>query len=176
MLGVIASAAVLAWLVLYLVLWPVVLFFYDPKGLRRYPCYSSLSGVTDSRHCCLASQGSRSKDLYEEHMRRAEPILRIGPNSLSFAILEPSKEYMGTILGVSRTKTTTYYREAIEICLTLPTPTITARNVDFYRLLLPSKISKNGSIRLTTLPVAYSNFWSQNALLHSRRRHRTSEK
>lgn len=84
MLGVIASAAVLAWLVLYLAVWSVVIFFYDPKGLRRYPCYSFLSGVTDLRHCYLASQGSRSKDLYEEHVRRAEPILRIGPNSLSF--------------------------------------------------------------------------------------------
>lgn len=84
MLAFLGLAAVVAWLVSYLVVWPILHYFYDPKGLRKYPSYSPLSGFTDLRHCYLASQGSRSKDLYEEHKRRAEPILRIGPNSLSF--------------------------------------------------------------------------------------------
>ncbi|KAF7524653.1 hypothetical protein G7054_g11357 [Neopestalotiopsis clavispora] len=84
MLGILALAAILSWLVFYLLAWPIVRFLYDPKGLRKYPNYAFLSGITDLRYSYLVSQGFRSKDLYEEHKRRGEPILRIGPNSLSF--------------------------------------------------------------------------------------------
>ncbi|ETS87861.1 hypothetical protein PFICI_01689 [Pestalotiopsis fici W106-1] len=84
MLGTIALAAILVYTLAYLVLWPIVLYFWDPKGVRKYPNFSPLSGITGFRHCYLAAQGFRSKHLYEEHARRGEPVLRIDPNSLSF--------------------------------------------------------------------------------------------
>jgi hypothetical protein len=65
----------------YLVVCPIIRYLYDSKGLRKYPNYSYLSGITDLRHSYLAAQGFRSKDLYEEHKRRGVPILRIGPMS-----------------------------------------------------------------------------------------------
>lgn len=84
MLGLIALALILSYTFVYLIIWPIIRYFLDPKGLRKYPNFSPLSAFTDFRHCYLASQGFRSKDLYEEHTRGGEPVLRIGPNSLSF--------------------------------------------------------------------------------------------
>ena len=67
------------------VLLPIFLFFKDTKGLRRYPNYSFLSGVSDLPICLLSASGSRSKQLVQAHKSKNAPILRTGPNSLSFA-------------------------------------------------------------------------------------------
>ncbi|RAH50369.1 uncharacterized protein BO95DRAFT_198556 [Aspergillus brunneoviolaceus CBS 621.78] len=82
MLALVFFAAATFRSVSYLFILPIVRYFHEPKGLRKYPGFSPLSGFTDLRHIYLSACGYRSKDLYEAH-RRA-PILRTGPNSLSF--------------------------------------------------------------------------------------------
>ncbi|KAH8816521.1 hypothetical protein F5884DRAFT_852957 [Xylogone sp. PMI_703] len=95
MLGYAALAATACAAFSYLIIFPILYYFYDPKGLRKYPSYSFLSGFTDLRHCHLSAQGFRSRDLYEEHKKRKEPILRIGPNSLSFCDTRAIKDIYG---------------------------------------------------------------------------------
>lgn len=68
--------------IIYITVLPVFNYFYDRKGLRKYPNFSPLSGLTNLRHVYLSSCGYRSRDLYEAHKK--SPILRTGPNSLSF--------------------------------------------------------------------------------------------
>ncbi|KAL4915002.1 cytochrome P450 [Aspergillus aurantiobrunneus] len=80
--------------VVYLLVLPVFNYFYDAKGLRKYTNFSPLSGFTDLRH--------------------ESPILRTGPNSLSFGDIRAVKDLYGhstrcikdlnnTILGGSHT-------------------------------------------------------------------------
>ncbi|KAI0478191.1 cytochrome P450 [Xylaria cf. heliscus] len=70
--------------VTYLLILPIIRYLIDAKGLRKYPNYSWLSPFTDFNYCYLSAQGFRSRDLYLAHKRTRQPILRIGPNSLSF--------------------------------------------------------------------------------------------
>lgn len=78
-----------------LVLLPLFSYFLDRKGLRKYPNFSWLSPFTDLRHCYLSSHGSRSRDLTLEHVRRGEPILRIGPNAIAFNHPDAIKDIYG---------------------------------------------------------------------------------
>lgn len=68
MLGFVASGVAILMVISYLIVFPIIRYFYDPKGFRKYPNYALLSGVTDLRHCYLSSQGFRSKKLYETHV------------------------------------------------------------------------------------------------------------
>ncbi|KAK7429430.1 hypothetical protein QQZ08_004022 [Neonectria magnoliae] len=95
MLGYLALGAVAFVAFAYLIIKPIIYYFYDPKGLRKYPNYAFLSGFTDLRHCYLSAQGFRSKDLCEAHKKTGEPILRIGPNSLSFGDVRAIKAIYG---------------------------------------------------------------------------------
>ena len=61
---------------------PLITYFRDPKGFRRYPNHSLLSGVVDIPYCYLSARGFRSKALTAAHADH--PIIRIGPNNLSF--------------------------------------------------------------------------------------------
>lgn len=88
--GVLAAGIVL---LAYVVAWPILYYFYDPKGLRKYPNYSTFSGITDLSYCWLSACGFRSKALYEAH--RQAPILRIGPNSLSIGNIGAIKDIYG---------------------------------------------------------------------------------
>lgn len=47
MIGYILSAVAALVVFPYLVVWPIVEYFRDPKGLRKYPNLNILSGVTD---------------------------------------------------------------------------------------------------------------------------------
>ncbi|KAJ3466600.1 hypothetical protein MRS44_004164 [Fusarium solani] len=95
MLGYIALGVVVTLAFAYLIVRPIVVYFLDPKGLRKYPNYALLSGITDFRHCYTSSQGFRSRSLYEAHQKTGEPILRIGPNSLSFGDTRAVKAIYG---------------------------------------------------------------------------------
>ncbi|POR32112.1 Cytochrome P450 oxidoreductase [Tolypocladium paradoxum] len=95
MLGLVALAVVLLAGTSRLIIYPIFAYLLDRKGLRKYPNYSALSPFTDFRHCYLSAQGFRSKDLTMEHERRGEPILRIGPNSLSFNDTRAIKDIYG---------------------------------------------------------------------------------
>ncbi|PYI25846.1 hypothetical protein BP00DRAFT_451699 [Aspergillus indologenus CBS 114.80] len=56
-------------LLAYLFILPLVRYFHDLKGLRKYPVFSPPSGFTDLRHIYLSACGYRSKELYEAHRR-----------------------------------------------------------------------------------------------------------
>lgn len=46
--------------------------------------FSPLSALTDLRHCYLSACGYHSKGIYDAHKQTQAPILRTGPNALSF--------------------------------------------------------------------------------------------
>ncbi|KAI1128030.1 cytochrome P450 [Nemania abortiva] len=92
-LATIAVAACVA--IAYFAILPVIHYFIDAKGLRKYPSYSWLSPFTDFNYCYLSAQGFRSRDLYLAHKRTGQPILRIGPNSLSFCDYRAIKDIYG---------------------------------------------------------------------------------
>lgn len=107
-LPLIALGAVFSAAVARLVLYPILKYFLDHKGLRKYHNYSWLSPLTDLRHSYLSSHGSRSQDLVREHVKRGQPILRIGPNALAFNHPEAIKDIYG-----HRTKCTKDVKESI---------------------------------------------------------------
>ncbi|KAF7556301.1 hypothetical protein G7Z17_g1504 [Cylindrodendrum hubeiense] len=95
MLGLLLLGAVVTATLVRILISPIILYLLDSKGLRKYPNYSWLSPLTDLRHCYLSSQGSRSKDLTAEHVRRGETVLRIGPNALAFNHPDAIKDIYG---------------------------------------------------------------------------------
>ncbi|KAI7227517.1 cytochrome protein [Hortaea werneckii] len=58
-------------------------YFRDVKGLRRYPDMDPLAPFTNLSFMFLAYQGFRSDHLNKLH-KAGRPVLRIGPNSLSY--------------------------------------------------------------------------------------------
>jgi hypothetical protein len=73
----------------YFVIWPVVEYFRDPKGLRKYPNLNFFSGITDLGFIYESHKGFRSHALLEAHQK--SPVVRIGPNSLSYSDLAAIK-------------------------------------------------------------------------------------
>ncbi|PWY94046.1 cytochrome P450 [Aspergillus sclerotioniger CBS 115572] len=92
MYGIIVISLVLV-LLTWVILYPIVVYFLDVKGLRRYPTISFLAGVTNIPYMILSAGGSRSKRLAELHKRH--PVLRIGPNALSFGDGRAIKDIYG---------------------------------------------------------------------------------
>ena len=82
MLGI-YSAAGLLFLLTYFILLPITRYFRDPKGLRRFQKLSPFAGITDLAFVYEAHRGFRSQALLEAH--KHHPIVRIGPNSLSYS-------------------------------------------------------------------------------------------
>lgn len=93
MYALLVILAATAFLVTYLVLIPVVDYFRDPKGLRRYPCLHPLAGITNLVFVREALKGFRSKTLLEKH--RVHPVIRTGPNSLSYGTVGAIKDIYG---------------------------------------------------------------------------------
>lgn len=89
MIGYILSGLVAFSFLSYFIVWPVVDYFRDPKGLRKYPNLNFLSGITDLGFCYEAHKGFRSRTLLEAHQK--SPVVRIGPNSLSYSDLSAIK-------------------------------------------------------------------------------------
>ena len=89
MFGYLLFAAVAFSLISYFVIWPVVEYFRDPKGLRKYPNLNFLSGITDLAFVYESHKGFRSHALLEAHQK--SPVIRIGPNSLSYSDLAAIK-------------------------------------------------------------------------------------
>lgn len=77
----------------YFIVYPVAYYFYDPKGLRKYPNFYRLSGISDLPLICETYGGFRSRSLLEAH--KEHPVLRIGPNSLSFSHPNAIKDIYG---------------------------------------------------------------------------------
>ncbi|TVY86604.1 Benzoate 4-monooxygenase, partial [Lachnellula willkommii] len=93
MYGTILFAVTAFSLLSYFVIWPVVEYFRDPKGLRKYPNLNILCGITDLGFMYEARKGFRSNALLEAHQK--SPVVRIGPNSLSYSDLSAIKDIYG---------------------------------------------------------------------------------
>ncbi|KAH7359261.1 cytochrome P450 [Plectosphaerella cucumerina] len=80
-------------LVGYFFLWPLIVYFRDAKGLRRFPNFAPFAGVSNVPFMILAHGGMRSTHLSKLHQTR--PILRTGTNSLSFGDVRAIKDIYG---------------------------------------------------------------------------------
>ena len=89
MFGYLLFAAAAFSLISYFIVWPVVEYFRDPKGLRKYPNLHFLSGITDLAFVYESHKGFRSHALLEAHQK--SPVIRVGPNSLSYSDLAAIK-------------------------------------------------------------------------------------
>ncbi|KAL1875485.1 hypothetical protein VTK73DRAFT_10035 [Phialemonium thermophilum] len=94
MYALIVSTGAVAFVFVYLLVLPVVAYFRDVKGLRRYPVFKHGAGITNLVFVREAVKGFRSKTLLEEH-RKKGPVVRTGPNSLSYASLDAIKDIYG---------------------------------------------------------------------------------
>lgn len=82
MYSIILTGSACLLLVCCFVVRPVVNYFRDPKGLRRYPSVNAIAGITNLGFMWESQKGFRSKKLCEMH--KVHPVVRIGPNSLSY--------------------------------------------------------------------------------------------
>ncbi|USP74853.1 cytochrome P450 monooxygenase [Curvularia clavata] len=105
------AAALIVLLVVYFIIYPIVIYFRDvngnsnstPKikynsilnitGLRRYPNMHPFSGISNLPFMILAHSGARSTYLSKLH--RTHPVIRTGPNSLSYGNLQAIKDIYG---------------------------------------------------------------------------------
>ncbi|KAL4738853.1 benzoate 4-monooxygenase cytochrome P450 [Aspergillus similis] len=73
----------------------VAVYFWDSKGLRKYPGLDALSGFTNLSFIFQARQAPefRTKMLFEAH--RSHSVIRLGPNYLSFSNIEAIKDIYG---------------------------------------------------------------------------------
>ncbi|KAF2452413.1 putative cytochrome P450 monooxygenase [Lineolata rhizophorae] len=86
-------AALTIVIVFYFVVYPVIVYFRDAKGLRKFPNMSPFSGMSNLPFMILAHGGARSSYLVKLH--KEHPILRTGPNTLSFGDVRAIKEIYG---------------------------------------------------------------------------------
>lgn len=63
--------------------YPLLVYFWDPKKLRRFHNQNKLSGITSLGYIYERCRGLRSRNLHLVHQHNS--IVRIGPNSLSFS-------------------------------------------------------------------------------------------
>lgn len=63
--------------------YPLLVYVWDPKRLRRFPNQNKLSGITGLGYIYERCRGFRSRNLHLVHKQHS--IVRIGPNSLSFS-------------------------------------------------------------------------------------------
>jgi benzoate 4-monooxygenase len=93
-------AAIIFWaasLALVCLFQPLMAYIWDAKKLRRFPCQNPLSGITNFGYIVERYRGFRSKNLHKLH--EESPIIRLGPNSLSFS----SPDAIRAIYGHSTT-------------------------------------------------------------------------
>lgn len=80
-------------LFLYFIIYPVVVYLRDVNGLRRYPNMHPLSGISSIPFMILAQGGARSTYLAKLH--KQYPVIRTGPNALSYGDLRAIKDIYG---------------------------------------------------------------------------------
>ncbi|KIW33089.1 uncharacterized protein PV07_04584 [Cladophialophora immunda] len=79
--------------ILYFLVYPVIVYFRDPKGLRKFPAMTPLSGISSIPFMLLAHTGARSARLVELH--RNHPVIRTGPTTLSYSDPRAIKDIYG---------------------------------------------------------------------------------
>lgn len=71
--------------VLFIITRPIFLFFYDAKGLRKYPGQNVLSGISPLAYGWEVGRAHRLFHTQRLHKQLAKnPVVRIGPNWLFF--------------------------------------------------------------------------------------------
>ncbi|KAL3421590.1 cytochrome P450 oxidoreductase [Phlyctema vagabunda] len=80
-------------LITYAILLPIIRYFQDPKGLRKYPNLNFISGISDLGFIFEANKPFRSHALLDAH--KMHPVVRIGPNSLSYGDAAAIKDIYG---------------------------------------------------------------------------------
>lgn len=85
LLFVILTGTVIRWTIGY---------FRDPKALRRFPNFSAFAGITNLPYVALSYNSFRSKRIYTLHAQ-GSPVIRTGPNSLSFSDMRAIKDIYG---------------------------------------------------------------------------------
>ncbi|KAI3531186.1 cytochrome P450 oxidoreductase [Colletotrichum filicis] len=78
----------------YFIVYPMFVYFKDTKGMRKFENLSTFSGVYNIPFMILARTGARSTHLVNLH-REKGPILRTGPNTLSFSDVRAIKDIYG---------------------------------------------------------------------------------
>ncbi|KAJ5114818.1 benzoate 4-monooxygenase cytochrome P450 [Penicillium alfredii] len=66
----------------WVILTPILRYFYDAKDLRKYPNQNFLSGLTSLAYVWERRNNFRTRKLYHDHQQH--PIIRLGPTVLSF--------------------------------------------------------------------------------------------
>lgn len=72
----------------------VLEYFRDRKGLRRFPGMTAIAPLTNLSYMFEASRGRRYKAVHEAHEKYG-PIVRVGPNSISFNDIRAVKDIYG---------------------------------------------------------------------------------
>ncbi|KAH8204608.1 hypothetical protein TruAng_001237 [Truncatella angustata] len=93
MYSIVVASATTLFLITYFIIFPLISFIRDPKQLRRFPSFHPLAGFTNLIFMREAERGFRSKTLYNRH--KDNPVLRIGPNALSYGNLRAIKDIYG---------------------------------------------------------------------------------
>ena len=94
MYGLLLSAALLLAAVTWFVGYHVYDYLRDAKGLRRFPAMDCLAPFTNLSYMLLSRGGFRSKRLHEIHVN-GHPVVRTGPNSLSYSDPRAIKDVYG---------------------------------------------------------------------------------
>ena len=80
-------------IVVWLCVAPFAIYLYDPKGLRQYPHQNFLSGLTSLAYVYERRNPFRTRELRRQHEKH--PVLRTGPNDLSFSSVGAIKDIYG---------------------------------------------------------------------------------
>lgn len=94
MFGLLFGAALLLSAAGWIIGFHVYNYFRDEKGLRRYPGMNALAPFTNVAFIIASHRGFRSKELQELHAK-GHPVLRTGPNSLSYSDPRAIKDIYG---------------------------------------------------------------------------------
>ncbi|EXJ92210.1 cytochrome P450 oxidoreductase [Capronia epimyces CBS 606.96] len=78
---------------LYFVVYPIIVYFHDAKGLRKFPNMHPLSGISSIPFMIVAHGGARSTYLSQLHKKHA--VIRTGPNTLSYADTRAIRDIYG---------------------------------------------------------------------------------
>ncbi|KAL3460959.1 cytochrome P450 [Aspergillus heterothallicus] len=84
---------ILAAIVFFFILKPLVVYLYDSKNLRKYPNQNFLSGITNLASLRERRRRFRTRDLYTQHQKH--PVIRVAPNILSFGDVRAVKDIYG---------------------------------------------------------------------------------
>lgn len=105
-LGIIPFISLLLTLIpLSFILKPIIYYLQDRKGFRKYPPQNPLSGVTKLAYCWEIARPHKtihSRRLYDQHTSTGQPVIRLGPNWLSFGRSRAARDIYGYTSGARK--------------------------------------------------------------------------